>query len=151
MSTLRTSFEPTILPAMLDDAEAITRLSDQLGYPSTKEETARRLLQVKGQTGHGVYVAEADGRLIGWVHVFVHPSLLADTPAEVAGLVIDENYRSRGVGRILMEQAERWAREHGCGSVGLRSNVLRFRAHAFYERLGYRVIKSQKAFRKDLS
>jgi GNAT superfamily N-acetyltransferase len=58
-----------------------------------------------GQTGHGVYVAEADGALIGWVHVFVNYSLLADTPAEVAGLVVDENYRSRGVGRILMEKA----------------------------------------------
>ena len=145
-----TSVEPTVRPATLGDAEAIARLSGQLGYPSTTGETARRLLHVNGQTGHGVYVAEADGMLIGWVHVFVHPSLLADTPAEVAGLVVDESCRSRGVGRILMEQAESWAREHGCRSVGLRSNVLRSRAHAFYERLGYRVIKSQKAFRKDL-
>ncbi len=150
MSTLRTSFEPTIRPAMLDDAEAIARLSDQLGHPSTKEETARRLVEVSRHSEHAVYIAETDGELVGWAHVFVHPSLLADMPAEVAGLVVDESYRSGGVGRILMEQTERWAREHGCRSVGLRSNVLRSRAHAFYERLGYRGIKSQKAFRKDL-
>jgi GNAT superfamily N-acetyltransferase len=145
-----TSSGVTIRFATIDDAEAVARLSDQLGYPSTKEETIRRLLQVTGQSGHAVYVAEADGMLIGWVHVFVNHSLLADTPTEVAGLVVNENYRGHGVGRVLMEKAERWAQEQGCRSVRLRSNVMRARAHAFYERLGYRVIKSQKAFCKDL-
>ncbi len=147
---MSTSSEPTIRPAILCDAEAIARLSNQLGYPSTEEETAQRLLHLNSQIGHAVYVAQADGRLIGWLHIYVNHSLLADTPAEVAGLVIDEKYRGRGVGRVLMEQAERWARERGCRSVRLRSNVLRSRAHAFYERLGYQVIKSQKAFCKDL-
>ena len=142
--------KPTIRSATVADAEAVARLSGQLGYSSTKEETARRLLEVNGQSEHAVYIAEADGAPVGWIHVFIEHSLLADTSAEVAGLVIDENHRSRGVGRMLMDQAERWARQHGCGSVRLRSNVVRFRAHAFYERLGYAVIKTQKAFRKSL-
>jgi GNAT superfamily N-acetyltransferase len=47
--------------------------------------------------------------------------------------------------------AEQWARKHGCGAVRLHSNVLRPRAHAFYEGLGYRVTKLQKAFRKYLT
>ena len=50
-----------------------------------------------------------------------------------------------------MEKAEAWARKQGCGSVRLHSNVLRARAHAFYERLGYRLTKLQKAFRKELT
>ncbi len=151
MSSLRTFFEPFVRPATADDAEAIARLSEQLGYPTNAEETARRLREVTGEGDHAVFVAEADGRQIGWVHVYVNHSLLADTPAEVAGLVIDEDYRSRGVGRVLMEQAERWAQEQGCRSVRLRSNVVRSRAHSFYERLGYRVIKSQRAFCKDFA
>jgi len=146
---MRASRAATIRQAIPEDAQAIARLADQLGYPSTEEAITRRLLQVNGQSGHAVYVAEADGRLIGWVHVYVNYSLLADMPAEVAGLVVDENHRGHGLGRVLMEQAERWAQEHGCRSVRLRSNVLRSRAHVFYERLGYRVIKSQKAFCKD--
>jgi hypothetical protein len=50
-----------------------------------------------------------------------------------------------------MEQAERWAQARGSRSVRLRSNVVRSRAHTFYESLGYRVIKSQKAFCKDFA
>jgi hypothetical protein len=34
--------------------------------------------------------------------------------------------------------------------MGLRSNVIREKAHAFYEKLGYRLIKTQKCFRKGL-
>jgi GNAT superfamily N-acetyltransferase len=50
-----------------------------------------------------------------------------------------------------MQQAERWARGTGCPSVTVRSNVLRTGAHAFYQRLGYRLVKKQKVFRKRLT
>ncbi len=36
-----------------------------------------------------------------------------------------------------MQQAEPWAKERGCRSVRLRSNVVRPRAHTFYESLSY--------------
>ena len=52
--------------------------------------------------------------------------------------------------RRLMEEAEQWARDKGCRSVRLRSNVVRAEAHAFYERLGYSVFKTQKNYRKML-
>jgi GNAT superfamily N-acetyltransferase len=50
----------------------------------------------------------------------------------------------------LLARAERWARERGCREIGLRSNVIRDRAHAFYEGHRYRHVKTQKSFRKDL-
>jgi GNAT superfamily N-acetyltransferase len=50
----------------------------------------------------------------------------------------------------LLGRAERWAREKGCRAIGLRSNVIRDRAHVFYERHGYKHTKTQKSFRKDL-
>jgi GNAT superfamily N-acetyltransferase len=74
----------------------------------------------------------------------------ADPRAEVAGLVVDASCRSRGIGAMLMARTEEWAREHGCAAVTLRSNVIRERAHRFYERLGYQIVKTQKSFRKTL-
>jgi GNAT superfamily N-acetyltransferase len=49
-----------------------------------------------------------------------------------------------------MNRAERWARSQGLKSVYLRSNVAREKAHSFYQRLGYRIIKTQHAFQKKL-
>jgi len=55
-----------------------------------------------------------------------------------------------GVRRLLMQQAEQWARERGYREVVLRSNVIRTRARTFYESLGYTVTKTQNHFRKIL-
>jgi GNAT superfamily N-acetyltransferase len=51
---------------------------------------------------------------------------------------------------VLVERGEQWARERGLAVIGVRSNVIRERAHVFYVRLGYTVTKSQKVFRKTL-
>jgi GNAT superfamily N-acetyltransferase len=145
------SMHVTIRPATLDDCEPIARLSEQLGYPTTREQTQQRLQGIiTHNRDHIVYVAVSHDTVIGWIHALVHPSLLTDTAAEIAGLVVDEQHRSQGIGEILMAHAEQWARKHGCHSVRLRSNVKRDRAHAFYQRLGYTLWKSSHAFRKDL-
>lgn len=149
--SMATPVETTVRLATLEDAENIRQLSEQLGYPSTTAQTAARLIEILGNGEHAVFVAENGGTLIGWVHVLATHSLTADTPAEISGLVVDEQHRSLGLGQLLLSHAEKWAQKKGCGSVRLRSNVIRSRAHTFYERLGYRVIKTQKAFSKDIA
>ena len=49
-----------------------------------------------------------------------------------------------------MRRVEQWARKHGCKSVNLRSNVARKDAHAFYQSLGYNLVKTQHVFQKNL-
>ena len=100
---------------------------------------------------HAVFVAESpDGQVVGWLHVHERHLVEHDVVAEVNGLVVEEAFRGRGAGQILMDKAEQWAREREIRTVVLRSNVIRVGAHAFYENLGYTTIKSQKMFRKDL-
>ncbi len=141
----------TVRVATPADAPQIARLSGQLGYPTTPEEAVQRLAQLEGDARHAVYVAEsAPGQVVGWIHVEECHLIEFDTRAEINGLVVDERHRSRGTGRILMEHAEQWARARGCRAVVLRSNVIRTRAHAFYQKLGYQTLKTQKYFRKDL-
>jgi len=141
----------TIRRASADDAAQLAELSRQLGYPAQPEEMKQRLERVRPDEEHALFVAERQGGgVVGWVHVFLYHSIENTTHTEVGGLVVDERCRSQGVGHQLLTRAEQWAREKGCRAIGLRSNVIRERAHAFYEREGYRVIKTQKAFRKDL-
>ncbi len=129
----------------------MAELSGQLGYPATVEQVERRLSQILGDQDQAVFVVETAGTVVGWIHIAVRHLLETGTQAEIAGLVVDESCRGEGVGRLLMGCAEQWARARGCPQVCVRSNVIRERAHAFYEQLGYRVIKSQKVFRKELS
>jgi GNAT superfamily N-acetyltransferase len=151
MATPRKEMPVKIRAAIPDDASQLAELSRQLGYPAQPEEMKRRLARVQPDEEHALFVAEhPGGGIAGWIHVFLYHSIENATRAEVGGLVVDERCRSQGVGHQLLARAEQWAREKGCRAIGLRSNVIRERAHSFYEREGYTVIKTQKSFHKDL-
>jgi GNAT superfamily N-acetyltransferase len=135
------------------DAERIAQLCGELGYPATAAQVATRLRQLTPVSKHAVFVAESSDAatgLIGWVHVSVAHLLESDTRSEVNGLIVAEGQRSAGAGAKLLEAAEEWARRRGCRGMNVRSNVIRERAHGFYERNGYEHYKTQKAFRKAL-
>ena len=143
--------ELTVRRAAARDYPQMAQLAGQLGYPSKPEDIARRLEGMARGKESEVYVGELPGgHIAGWVGVFVHRTVEADAYVEVSGLVVNDRARSQGIGWRLLERAEDWARDAGYGLVQLRSNVIRERAHAFYERHGYEHFKNSKAFRKKL-
>ncbi|HTX90305.1 MAG TPA: GNAT family N-acetyltransferase [Anaerolineales bacterium] len=141
---------PLIRKANLQDSAALAGLCTQLGYPSTGADLLQRLPGVLDRPDHTVIVAEVEGRLAGWIHVHVSPSLETDRMAELGGLVVDENQRGAGIGKALLDEAEDWARQKGCGELWLRSNILRKAAHGFYAARGYTNLKTSYTFRKQL-
>jgi GNAT superfamily N-acetyltransferase len=145
------SSQVTIRLASPEDANCIAALCYQLGYPATQEEVQRRLNQIQQDEHHAVYVAElSNGHVVGWVHVYVGQLVVKDRQAEIGGLIVGEGYRRCGIGQLLMQQAEQWAHAKECWAVHLRSSIVRKGAHVFYERIGYRDVKAQLAFRKVL-
>ncbi len=143
--------ELTIRRAKSSDAPRIAELAGQLGYPATAAQMRGRLHGIVPASQNAVFVADSakDG-VIGWLHVSKEPLLEVEMRAEVNGLVVAEGQRSSGAGARLLAAAEDWARKHGCKGMSVRSNVIRERAHKFYERNGYEHYKTQKSFRKPL-
>jgi GNAT superfamily N-acetyltransferase len=139
----------TVREAALADAARIAELSGQLNYPASEVDVARRLRALPQDSSHVVFVAEdGAGRVVGWAHTYALHFVGSDLRAEVAGLVVDDSCRGAGIGKALMARIEDWAREKGLAAVTLRSNVIREPAHKFYEKLGYKIVKTQHAFRK---
>jgi GNAT superfamily N-acetyltransferase len=151
---MSTADEKTVLKirrARPTDAASIAELSAELGYPATTQQITARLLRLLPKTKHALFVAEVPGpRLVGWIHVSAVNLIESDLRAEVNGLIVADAHRSLGAGAKLLAAAEDWARNCGCHAVNVRSNVVRERAHKFYERQGYEHYKTQKAFRKPL-
>lgn len=140
-----------IRPAQHEDAPVIAALAGQLGYPTPPEKARARLKALAEDDRHAVFVAvEADGGVVGWIHVYLCPLVIADLEAEIGGLVVDQAHRSQGIGARLVHAAEDWARSRGCQGLTVRANVVRQRAHAFYQRLGFREVKLQRVFHKSL-
>ena len=143
--------ELAVRPMRGEDAGRVAEMCGQLGYPSTGEDILRRHEALSGDSHHEFSVVENPAReVIAWVHLHLCMPMVSEKRAEIWGLVVDEAWRGRGVGSGLMAYAETWAGARGCGSIWLRSNVIRDGAHAFYEQLGYETVKTQRVFRKEL-
>lgn len=139
----------TIRPPRPGDYEAMAALAGQLGYPSTGPDVGRRLEEMRRSDQYAVYVAElASGRIGGWIGVYVFRAVELDGFVEISGLIVDETIRSRGIGKMLLDAAEGWAREHGYEGMSVRSNTKRERAHTFYRRNGFRGEKTQASLYK---
>lgn len=134
--------------ARLDDAEAIAALMAQLGYGVPAAIVARRLERLGGR--REVLVATSGDRAVGWAALLIDEAFVEGFGAFLEGVVVDEAARGRGIGRQLLDAVEARARERGCGEIRVQSNVIRERAHSFYERNGYSKVKAQYQLRKPL-
>lgn len=129
----------------------MAELARQLGYECTAEQVRVRLSEIRDANECAVYVAEiADAQVAGWIGVYLFRSVEMDKIAQISGLVVAEEHRSRGIGKILLHAAEEWAQGRGCREISVHSNVIRERAHRFYQRNGYETYKTQKLFCKSL-
>ena len=90
--------------------------------------------------GEEMFVAIDDaGERLGAIALVPDADWFTGHPrAYVNVLVVAEEAEGRGVGRALMDHAERWARGRGCLEVCLDVFADNAGAVAFYERLGYR-------------
>lgn len=121
------------------DVSAVHRLIGQLADASDEAAFGARFENVLATDGHRIIVADVEGKVVGVLHMFERPALEKPCEAIVQALVVDSDARSSGVGEALMREAEVWAQSRKLLSVSLYSRADRKRAHAFYERIGYRI------------
>ncbi|WP_157640969.1 GNAT family N-acetyltransferase [Longispora albida] len=101
-------------------------------------EAAARLRAVMAGEGRStVFVAEDEGRVIGFCTVYLDiVSVRFGQRSWIEDLAVDPGARSKGTGTALMDAADAWARERGAEHIKLESGDARLRAHKFYEARG---------------
>lgn len=80
-----------------------------------------------------------DGRLAGSLMGVICEDLIGECRPfmVIENVIVSEAFRGKKVGKLLMQEAERVARERRCAYALLVSSGFRKEAHAFYESLGY--------------
>lgn len=137
--------------ATIDDSSALADLSTELGYPTSQIQSANRLGVILDSKEHAILVAcLADGRVVGWVHVFLAFRVESDPFAEIGGFVVTKEFRRRGIGRCLLAAVEEWVVQSGITRLRIRSRSNRVDTHTFFERLGFSKSKQQHVFDKSL-
>ena len=141
----------TIRVARLEDAGPIAALSVQLGYQSSADQVRKRLAIVVRSAADVLFVAIAAERgVIGWIHAVERQLVTTECDVQIEGLVVDEAWRRKGVGQMLLRTAEEWALLRGHKAIRVRSNIVRPAAHEFYRKAGYVEVKRQVVYRRAL-
>jgi PhnO protein len=121
---------------------------DVRGHPD-EDEYREMFAGYLDRSDTAAFVAEREGRIVGFVDVEYRPRLNHLTPqAWVPDLIVTEEERGAGIGKALLARVEVAARERGCWSITLESANWRRDAHRFYLREGW--TDSAKSFGKAL-
>ena len=127
-----------VRPARVEDGVGLSHLLDVLGYPCPPEEAAQRVLDLRDDSTQTLLVAEQSGRLAGLVGCDLSYYLpLGAFTCRITALSVAEHAQRRGIGRLLMREAESLARSAGAVRIELTSAAHRDQAHAFYRACGY--------------
>lgn len=132
------------------DADAVSALIGQLGYHRTSREVVS-WIETQAEGAGTALVACIDDSVVGWIEVSLERRLQSAPFALIGGLVVVKGLRSRGIGRLLCQGAEEWARSCGVSKLRVTSRSTRAEAHRFYLRDGYEAVKTSMVFEKNLS
>ena len=106
--------------------------------PYLNEERYFDLLADMIPAGYRMFAVRDGETLLAVAGITLTTNLYHGRHVWVYDLVTDEDARSHGVGKQLLEYIEGFARERGCERVSLASGFPRADAHRFYEeKMGY--------------
>lgn len=137
-----------IRPATPGDREFLRQIASRLlvGYApwrdasrmlATMERFLLEGLEASPEKGM-MFIAEgSDGTRLGAVSIAHHVNFSGERQAYLGELAVVEDVEGQGIGRLLVEAAESWARDNGYDLLVLETGAANARARGFYAGLGY--------------
>lgn len=124
-------------PAEPADAERIAGLFTDEGYPAGPADILDRLGRFASEHSRVIVAASGDD-VVGFIAIHALPRFEhSDRILRVLALVVDAGVRERGVGHLLMAEAERVGTEVGAAFAEVTAGHHRPEARRLYEDLGY--------------
>ncbi len=129
--------------ATTDDAADIHKLARELAAtvgddPPVEEAVKARLEELLEASRTRVLVVEYESGVVGAASFWIKPDLAhGDTVVEMPMLVVAEDHRRTGVGRLLMEEVRSIASDNGASQIELVATSTNVVAREFYRSLGF--------------
>ena len=111
------------------------------------EITAKNIWEIIKKQNIKYFVAKNNGKIIASCYICIIPNLTRSGKSIgfIENVITDKEYRRKGIGKNIMENAINYAKTQNCYKVILQSGNKRTEAHKFYELLGFDG-ESKKAF-----
>jgi len=133
----------------IEDVDAIYNLNNtEMGYEYSIEDTKDKLERLLKSDKDKIFVATIQNTVVGYVHANDYDVIYAPHMKNIMGIAVSSEYKKYGIGKAMLEEIERWAKETGAFGIRLVSGSTRIGAHEFYKRCGYIGEKQQINFKK---
>ena len=139
-----------IRKANVEDWKQISLLLNQLDYPDTEQFIKNKVETLLMDTNEELLVFEENKKVIALISIHFIPQLAVKGDfARISYFAVDENIRSKGIGRKIEEYCTELALKRKCDRIEVHCHSRRTDAHRFYMRQGF--TESPKYFIKMLS
>lgn len=133
----------TIRMATLEDLPTLIQLHSEMDeVPPLPLEQAQQIFNKMSKVpDYQSYIALKNDEPVGTFSLLFVPTLMHrgfEKFALLDAVVVKAAYRSRGIGKVMIQEALKMSAAAGCYKVTLSSNLKRTRAHAFYQSLGFK-------------
>lgn len=144
-----------VRPVAEKDFQEWFRLRKRLWDQSSDEEHRAEMLDIfEHRETQLVLVAELNnGNLIGFLEASIRPFVEdchSDHVGYLEGWYVQPEYRRQGIGRILVQTAENWARQKGCEEMASDAEIGNDSSLEAHLKLGYNETSRLVHLRKDL-
>jgi aminoglycoside 6'-N-acetyltransferase I len=142
----------TTRPASAADFPAWAAMRQSL-WPDTAESHLRELAEFLPNPDFAAFIAELDGRQIGFAEVSIRPFANGCDTRPVPfleGIWVDPGYRSRGAGAALLSAVEDWARARGFQELGSDTEIANVPSIASHLAWGFEETERVVYFRKSI-
>lgn len=129
-----------IRPYQIEDCKHLCPLYAQLGYPVSVKGLEKRLSKLLTHDDYHFWIAAIDEYPVGFIGFARMYMFEADEDyIRILALVVDKDYRRKGIAAALIEKVKQFAKESGVESLALNSGITNEResAHLFYQNLGF--------------
>ena len=138
-----------------EEYEAWLELRVRLWPDHTLEELKQDQLRIlRDLSRNTVIVAELpDGQLVGFLEASIREwaeGCSTEPVGYIEGWFVDASHRSSGIGRLLVEAAEAWARAKGCSEMGSDAELWNEESHKAHLALGFTEATRLVCFSKSL-
>jgi len=113
-----------------------------------KLEEYKNLLPEMIKYGYFQVAVYENEKCIGLSGIWISTKLYSGKYLEMDNVIIDKEYRSKGIGKLLTDWCINKAKKNNCKKVMLDAYLENEKAHLFYEREGF--VKKGYHFIKDL-
>jgi aminoglycoside 6'-N-acetyltransferase I len=109
----------------------------------------------KSPREEGFIVRDEDEKAIGFMNLSLRydyvPGATQSPVAYVEGIYLKEEARKQGIGRYLIQYAEKWALENGCVELASDALLENKASHDFHTKVGFQEVERVVSFIKKIA